>query len=120
VDTSHTLYAILNHSYSFSKRLGIDIDGILGNDFFAHSIVKINYNTEVISVYNPNHYSLRNCWWCEDLPLLFMNNHPYVSVQVDMGHTKRTVNLLVDTGSSDALWLYDSQGYLQRNPHYYF
>lgn len=52
-DRDHDLYIIFDSSLNFSPRMGIPIHGILGNEFFQNFIVKINYSSKVITVYDP-------------------------------------------------------------------
>lgn len=120
VDWNHPLYIIFDSSLNFSPRMGIPIHGILGNDFFQNFIVKINYTSKVITVYDPKKYSLKACAKCEDLPLNFVGSKPYISLKVISEEKQEDVKLLVDSGSSDVIWLFDHDYFISESPKNYF
>ncbi len=104
------LYIILDQEINMSTRLGVPIHGIIGYDVFKDFIVEINYSTEKIKFYNPESYEYRKCRKCTDLPLTFRNNKPYIDVSVAIEEDKEPdipVKLLIDSGGSDALWLFE-------------
>ncbi|MCB0614677.1 MAG: clan AA aspartic protease, partial [Phaeodactylibacter sp.] len=41
--------------FRFEEYAGIDVQGILGSDFFRRFVVKINYSRHVISLYDPQY-----------------------------------------------------------------
>ena len=120
VDNDHALYIIFDSTLNFSPRMGIPVHGILGNEFFQNFIVKINYTAQVITIYDSKKYSLRPCRKCEDLPLNFVGGKPYVRLQVESENTKEEVTLLVDSGSSDVMWLFDSADFIKESPKNYY
>jgi RNase P subunit RPR2 len=104
------LYIILDQQINMSTRLGVPIHGIIGYDVFKDFIVEINYSSEKIKFYNPETYKYKNCKKCTDLPLTFRNNKPYIDVSVAIEENKEPdipVKLLIDSGGSDALWLFE-------------
>jgi len=118
IDNDHDLYIIFDSTLNFSPRMGIPVHGILGNEFFQNFIVKINYTAEVITVYNSKKHKLKPCKKCEDLPLNFVSGKPYVTLQVESeaSKEKEEVTLLVDSGSSDVMWLFDNDGFIKELP----
>ncbi|MBK5212910.1 MAG: aspartyl protease family protein [Flavobacteriaceae bacterium] len=127
MDVNHSLYIIFDSSLNFSPRMGIPIHGILGTEFFRNFIVKINYDAEVITIYDPKKYTLKACKKCEDLPLNFVESKPYISlnvaseaVPVGRQEKQKEVKLLIDSGSSDVMWLFDDKGYIKESPKNYF
>lgn len=120
VDINHSLYIIFDSALNFSPRMGIPIHGILGSEFFKDLIVKINYASEVITVYNPKKYSLKACRKCEDLTLNFVGDKPYISLQVNSENLMKEVTLLIDSGSSDVLWLFEEADFIEELPKNYF
>lgn len=120
MDWDHSLYIIFDSSLNFSPRMGIPIHGILGNEFFQNFIVKINYSSQVITIYDPKKYSLKSCKKCEDLPLNFVGNKPYISLKVASEKKQEEVKLLVDSGSSDVIWLFDDYDFIKETPKNYF
>lgn len=120
IDTNHELYLVYENALNFSPRMGVPINGILGSEFFENFVVKINYSSKVITIYDPKKYTFSNCKKCEDLPLSFVDGKPYINLITSSGSTKKEVTLLVDSGSSDVLWLFDEDDFLTEQPKNYF
>lgn len=120
IDRNHELYLIFDPSLNFSPRMGVPINGILGNSFFRDFVVKIDYSRRRIIFYESQQYSYPSCKKCEDIPLNFYDQKPYINLIVADGTTKHKVTLLVDSGSSDALWLFDQGNFIKENPKNYF
>ncbi len=119
-DNSHNLYIIFDSSLNFSPRMGIPVHGILGNDFFKNFIVKINYISKVITVFDPEKFPLKPCKKCVDLPLNFVGNKPYISLGITSGGVEEKLTLLVDSGSSDVMWIFDHRDLINESPKNYF
>jgi len=106
------LYIILDQEINMSTRLGVPIHGIIGYDVFKDFIVEVNYSSEKIKFYDPKTYKYRKCRKCTDLPLTFRNNKPYIDVSVAIEENTEPdipVKLLIDSGGSDALWLFEEK-----------
>jgi len=72
---------------------------------------EINYNTKKIYFHNPTTFKRPKCRKCEVFPLQFYRNKPYINAKVQLdtvGNVKTTVKLLIDTGGSDAIWLFEN------------
>ncbi len=101
------LYVVLDKSMNFSPTLGIPIHGIIGYDLFRDFVVDINYNTKVIKFYDPQHYKPKPSKKSQTLPISILKNKSYLQGKVALNGKKDIpVKLLVDTGSSDAVWLF--------------
>ncbi|CAM3448478.1 aspartyl protease family protein [Aequorivita lipolytica] len=120
LDNDHDLYIIFDSTLNFSPRMGIPIHGILGNEFFQNFIVKIKYSSKIITVYDSQKYSLKPCKKCEDLALNFVGSKPYISLTVASEEKQEEVKLLVDSGSSDVIWLFDDYDFIEESPKNYF
>ncbi|WP_240751431.1 aspartyl protease family protein [Flagellimonas onchidii] len=101
------LYVVLDKEINFSTSLGIPVHGILGYDLFRDFVVEINYGTNHIKLHNPDLYKYNFNSRSEIIPLTIENRKAYVEGTVLMKDEENIpVKLLVDTGSSDALWLF--------------
>lgn len=120
IDINHTVYVVFDESLNFSPRMGIPIHGILGYDFFRQFVVKTNYNARRLTFYNPNDYNATRCRTCEEFDLFFFAEKPHVTLSVTALGKKRDVTLMVDSGSSDALWLFDDSTFVRAEPINYF
>lgn len=120
VDADHTLFVIFDQSINFSPRMGIPIHGILGSDFFQNFIVKLNYSNKYVILYNPALSKPKFCRNCEERVLRFYGNKPYLEVGIASNNKQITQLMLIDSGSSDALWLFDGSGLITDSPKNYF
>lgn len=103
----HSIYIIEGDLFSISNRLGFALNGILGYDFFKDFVVEFNYKRRFMKVFNKDEYEYGSCRRCVDIPLNFYKNKPYVEARVSIeGGPALPVDLLVDSGSGDALWLF--------------
>ena len=109
--TSHsdfTVYIVYDHQISLSNRLGLPIHGIIGNDFFKDFVVEFNYIKEKLVAYNSDSYVYDKCKRCDDFDLVFYKNKPFIKVQVSVDNKDFIpMDLLIDSGSGDALWIFE-------------
>ena len=121
LDKNHSIYVIFEESLNFSTRMGIPIHGIIGYDFFRNFVVKTNYISKKLIFYNPSKYKEKRCNNCETFDLQFHNNKPYMNIEMaTLGGSSKEITMLVDSGSSDALWLFEEQGTLPIDEKKYF
>ncbi|QTE24412.1 aspartyl protease family protein [Polaribacter cellanae] len=110
VGFNETLYVILEDYFDLSSKMGTTIHGIIGYNLLKNFIIKINYRTKVLHFYNAKTYSYKKCRKCEVLPIQFYRKKPYVNVKVQLDTIRKKltdVKLLIDSGGSDALWLFE-------------
>lgn len=107
VNDHQDIYIISDPSINFTPRLGIQVHGIIGYDIFKDFIVEINYGSKFIRLNKRESYK-QNCRACETLPLILYNNKPFVDATVDIKGKTIPVKLLMDSGGSDALWLFEN------------
>jgi len=108
---NQSLYLIMDDSFDLSSRLGITVHGIIGYEILKDFVVDINYGTKRINFYNPDNYRHKVCKKCETYDLELFKLKPYVNVgvKIDSGSTEIIpVKLLIDSGGSDALWLFEN------------
>ena len=116
---NETIYVILKDQFELSGKMGTTIHGIIGYSLFKDVIAKINYNTRKIIFYNPKKYKQKNCRKCEEFPIEFYRNKPYIdiSVQLDtVGNEMTNVKMLIDSGGSDAIWLFENSNEKIKTP----
>ncbi len=93
--------------FQFEQFTGIDVQGILGADLFRRFIVQINYQKQVITLYDPRYYDGPPGDNYVELPLEMSRHKPYLYSCTHYQHDSTlTTKLLVDTGASLALLLY--------------
>ncbi len=120
---SETIYVVLKDFFDLSSKMGTTIHGIIGYNLLRNVIVKINYKTKKIHFYNPKTFSYKKCKKCETIPFQFYRKKPYVNAKVSLdtvGNTYTDVKLLVDSGGSDAVWLFENSKKMIRTPKLFF
>jgi hypothetical protein len=118
-----SLYVILNDQFELSGKMGITIHGIIGYQLFKDVIAKINYKTKKITFYNPKNYRYKTCRKCEVFSIEFYRDKPYIDIGVQLdtiGNEEIPIKILVDSGGSDALWLFENSKERIRTPLRYF
>jgi len=108
INLNQDLYAIYDANLNFGPRLGIPVHGIIGYDLLKDLVVEINYSKTFIKLTENKHYKYRKCnSKCEQLNLEFYRNKPYINCEVEIEGDQIPVKLLIDSGGSDALWLFE-------------
>ena len=121
ISQSLILYVVYDFEINLSNRVGVPIHGIIGNDFFKDFILEFNYPRQKINIYNPESYAYKKCAKCEDLPLIFYMNKPYVSARVKIDdNIERPLNFLIDSGLGDAVWMLSDKKKGIKVPERYF
>jgi hypothetical protein len=120
VDTDHTIFVIFEQSLNLSPRMGLPVHGIIGFDFFKKFIVKTDYVVKKITFYKPDKYVPKACRSCEVFDLTMFENKPYINISISDLTTTKEVTMLIDSGSSDALWLFDEKNGITESPKNYF
>ena len=109
-NTDQQLYVVLDKDMNFSSSLGVPIHGIIGYDIFKDYVVEINYNRTYIRFHHPDYYETKNKRNSISLPLEIENYKAYIKGGVVLqGQEEIPVKLLMDTGSSDAIWLFSKE-----------
>tara|TARA_R100000935_G_scaffold58911_1_gene99626 strand:+ start:56578 stop:57930 length:1353 start_codon:yes stop_codon:yes gene_type:complete len=120
IDKTHSLYVIFDESLNFSSRMGVPVHGILGYDFFKNFVVKTDYTSKKLTLYNPKTF-IRQPWRKhEAFDLEFTANKPFVTVKISEENGLQNIPLLIDSGSSDGLWLFREKNYISETPKNYF
>lgn len=107
VDNSHTVFIILDQEINFSSQVGIPVNGILGYSFFKDHLIKIDYIKRKVIIYSDEDKKCKNqlkSYHKDGISLEL--NKPYVHLSIRKDNVKQKSKLLIDTGNSDALWLF--------------
>lgn len=109
INLDQELYAVYSPNLDFAPRLGFPLHGIMGYDLFKDFVVEINYASQYIRLTNPDVYKYNSCSSCETLNMEFYKNKPYIYANVKIKEKEIPVKLLIDSGGSDALWLFEDE-----------
>jgi len=120
VDRNHMVYVIFDQDINFSPRMGVPIHGVIGYDFYKDFVVKTDYDSELLTIYDPKFYKPRRCPKCETFDIVLTKNKPYIKNKIKAFDKDHEVTLLIDSGASDALWLFDEEYGISDAPKNYF
>jgi len=100
------VYVLLEDIFNLSTRMGMTVHGIIGYDVFKNFIVKINYSSQVLTLYRPD-TELRIPKKAEVHELHIEDCKAYVFANLKQYNGDSVqVKLVVDTGASHSLSLY--------------
>lgn len=104
----HSLYLIVNSSFDLSSFVGVTVNGIIGYSAFKNHLVEIDYQKNRVIFYNSDTDFLKKKGKkYTRVPLMIERQKPYLNTKVKIDSTEVLAKLLVDSGNSDAVWLFD-------------
>ncbi|MBL87454.1 MAG: signaling protein [Winogradskyella sp.] len=109
VGNNQDLYVVFDTDINFTPRLGVVVHGIIGYDVFKDFVVEINYSSKYIRLHKPELFKPKTSKKWRTIPLEVYKSKPYLGAEIDFGYNSKDVKLLIDTGSSDALWLFENK-----------
>jgi len=122
VDKDHSIFILLDQDINLSSSIGITVNGILGYHLFKNKVVTIDYQKQELVIgdnFEKKHAKkYRNF---ESIPITIESKKPYVFGDFKFKATDQySGKLLIDTGNSDALWLFENQSEQIKVPKEYF
>nr|WP_315028802.1 PDZ domain-containing protein [uncultured Chryseobacterium sp.] len=106
INTSMSLYLILDEDFNISSHIGIPVNGVIGYHFFKDHPIFIDYTAKKITVYDNTDLIKKKIKRFEEFPITIEKNKPYIQADVEMANEKKDSKLLIDLGNSDAIWLF--------------
>lgn len=100
---------VLNEDYlHLSEINGIDIDGLLGGEFFKGLVVQINFQKSKIELYHPDHFD--PCDDCTAHDIEIKDHKPYIIADYVSSSTRDAdtsqLKLLIDSGAATNFLLF--------------
>lgn len=87
--------------------IGTKVDGILGIEFFRDFIIQIDYNKQLLVLYNPDSFNPKLVKGFETLDLEIYQYKPYLNTFIEISKGNMlTTKLLIDTGAALSLLLH--------------
>ncbi len=119
---AQNLLFIIDDDFDLSAKLGLTIHGIIGYDLMKDFVVEINYGQEKITFYKHQKFKKKKIRKFKKFELTFFNKKPYIYVHVQFKKETSPVRmkLLIDSGGSDALWLFEGSHKQIVSPENYF
>lgn len=120
INRNLVFYMVYDNPVDLSNRMGIPIHGIIGYDFFKDFVIDFNYTKSFLKAYSHNTFQRKMCKKCTALDLNFFRNKPYVKVSGTIDKMSVPLSLIVDSGSGDALWIFEDAKKGYRLPEKFF
>ncbi|WP_419212322.1 aspartyl protease family protein [Maribacter sp. X9] len=109
-NSSQNIYVVMDAGINFSPTLGVPVHGIIGYDLFRDFVVDINYTRKVLKLYDPNVSKYGRSKNSRSLDVTIVGKKAYVNAHIVVKEGEEIpVKLLMDTGSSDAVWLFEDE-----------
>ena len=109
-DFDHEIYMILDQDVNFSSQLGIPVHGILGYAFFNTLFVDVDYARKNLKIYkNIESFPVKKLKKYNSIPITLELEKPYIEITALLNSKKVDLKMLVDTGASDAIWLFENK-----------
>ncbi|WP_330745533.1 PDZ domain-containing protein [Chryseobacterium sp. CP-77] len=106
INTSMSLYIIIDEEFNISPHVGIPVNGVIGYHFFKDHPIYIDYSSKKITIYENTALLEKKIRRFEEFPITIEKNKPYLHADVEMTNEKKDSKLLIDLGNSDAIWLF--------------
>ena len=110
ISNNQKLYVVDNDNFDLSSKMGLTVNGIIGYELIKDFQVKINYSSKKITFYRPNEFNYDKCRKCESFNLEFYKYKPYMNIGAKLSQENddiTPIKLLIDSGGSDAMWLFE-------------
>lgn len=97
---------LMHDVFDLSTRMGMPVHGIIGYDIFRNFVVKVNYSSQVITLYRPDTY-IKKKRKTEEYPLHIEGHKAYIYANIKQHNADSLkVKLVLDTGASNTISLY--------------
>lgn len=106
INTSMSLYIIIDEEFNISPHVGIPVNGVIGYHFFKNHPIYIDYSSKKITVFENAALLEKKIRKFEEFPITIERDKPYMYAGVEMTNEKKDSKLLIDIGNSDAIWLF--------------
>ena len=123
VDNNHVIYIVLDQDINISSQIGFPINGIIGQHFFKNNPIEIKYKKNKITVYDDiSSVSKQTKKQYSSVPISIEEGKPYLQTKVTFINNEASIDakLLIDTGNSDALWLFKNKSPLISIPKIHY
>jgi hypothetical protein len=102
------IYVLTEDQISLVGLIGREVNGVLGADFFTNHPVAIDYRKNKITVYRDIEEAPRYLR-SNRIALNLESNKPHATMQVSGKELEKKLNILLDTGNGDSLWIFGNR-----------
>lgn len=107
--TDMEVFLVSNNDFNLSSKVGTRVNGVIGWDIFNNFVVEYKREQKVLYLHNPDTFRYRPKKKDSIIPLLIYNTKPYIECLLTFHDgSEKKVLLMLDTGLTDALWLFSN------------
>lgn len=101
------VYVLAEDHFNLSKQLGLQVNGLIGSDFFTSFVIEISYSERLIRFHHPDHFIPgRKFRKYQEIPVELHGSKALVSGTLFQEEAPPVnVRLLLDTGASLSMWI---------------
>jgi len=104
------IYLITNAEFTFSEKMGVPIFGFIGGDLIKNYILKIDYRKKKLYFFSHKNFKTSKWNHYARIPIEIYKDKPYIKAEIQFSKNspKHSLLLLIDTGNSDPLWIFQN------------
>ncbi|NEV93270.1 PDZ domain-containing protein [Psychroflexus sp. YR1-1] len=103
------VYYITDPRFDLAGKLGINVQGIMGYELFKDFIIRLNYDSESLRLYQREKFN-RKLRRFDKIEFRLIRNKPHIKSPIKfLNGSEKELVFLLDTGSSDAFWLFEDE-----------
>jgi hypothetical protein len=108
--TNHLMYVILDQNFNLSSHIGMPVNGIIGYALLKNNLVEISYSKKKLYIYPNNKRNRKRLnRKFERIVISVEEFRPYLTTKLTTVSQELSAKLLIDSGNSDALWLFKEE-----------
>ena len=109
INSKADIYVVFDQENYLTSSIGTVINGVIGYDLLKDLILRLNYQQKNLKFYTPSRFH-RPLWFFNEQAISLINNKPHIQASYkDDKLGMEQGSFLIDTGSSDAVWLYKKE-----------
>lgn len=119
VSNSTEIVLLFEKDFNLSSRFGVPIFGIIGYDLLSEFVTEVNYSKKRISFYDHDYFYKRKNNWLrkfDEVPIDIKKKKPYITTHSNIDGNDVALKLLIDSGSWDAIWLFEDMSQMVNIP----
>lgn len=116
---STEIVLLFEEDFNLSSRFGVPIYGIIGYDLLNDFVTEIDYSSQIITFYNHDYFYKKRknkLKKFDELSIEIKNKKPYINTLSKINEADVNLKLLIDSGSWDAIWLFEDEEQLINIP----
>ena len=107
--TDMEVFLVSNNDFNLSSKVGTRVNGVIGWDIFNNFVVEYKREQKMLYLHSPETFIYHPRKKDNIIPLLIYNTKPYIECLLTFHDgSEKKVLLMLDTGLTDALWLFSN------------